>query len=249
MKQRNASKALLFGLTLMAGAVVVLRNIEQHRRIGEPGLVMIAGNVLDEAGRVVNTNTVALPERVLDYTSEPRPITAEELGWLPGDTTYARRVYTALNAHPLHVNVVMMGRDRSSIHKPQICLTGQGWHILNEGETSVALSAKTPPLPVWKMVAEQTHTVNGRPQLVKAIYVYWFVADDRVTARHGRRMWWMAKELLTTGTLQRWAYVSVLGLCHPGEEEKTYERIQQFIAASTPAYHRFGPSTMFDDVQ
>ena len=58
-------------------------------------------------------------------------------------------------------------------------------------------------------------------------------------------MWWMARELLTTGTLQRWAYVSVLGLCLPGQEEETYERIREFIAESAPEYHRFDDRTEF----
>ena len=248
MKKNGATTVLVLGLALMAGAVVLLRNIEQHRRIGEPGLTMIAENVFDEAGGIVNTNTVALPHQVLDYDSEPRPITSVELGWLPADTTYARRIYTATNAPPLQVNVVMMGRDRSSIHKPQICLTGQGWLITSENESSIVLPDRTQPLPVWRMVAEQTRNVNGRQQMVKAVYVYWFVADGYVTARHGQRMWWMAKNLLTTGTLQRWSYISVLGLCLPGEEEQMYDRIQQFISASTAGYHRFDDSTVFASV-
>jgi len=247
MKINPAMTALLGGMLLIGTTAVVLRQIDQHRRLGEPGLQMTAELVFDERGGVVNTNTVALPQQLLGYQSTNAPITMVELGWLPLDTTYARKIYFRSNTYPLQVNVVMMGSDRSSIHKPQYCLVGQGWQVLSEGEDAITLSgAPSYQLPVWKMTAQQPRALaQGGESMVKAIYVYWFVADGHVTARHEERMWWMAKELLTTGTLQRWAYVSVLGLCHPGQEEETYARIKEFIAESTPHYHRFDERTRF----
>ena len=49
-------------------------------------------------------------------------------------------------------------------------------------------------------------------------------------------MWWMADKLVRTGVLQRWAYVSCLAVCYPGQEEATYERVKKFIAASAPEF-------------
>lgn len=247
MKTTSSFVALFGGLVLIGATAFVLRQIDQHRQVGEPGLVMIAEDVLDENGGIVNTNTVALPKRVLNYNSTNAPITNVELSWLPADTTYARRVYFQPDHYPLQVNVVMMGLDRSSIHKPQICLTGQGWQVTSESADTISLAgASAVNLPVWKMIAQQPQTLpDGSQRMVKAVYVYWFVADGHVTARHGQRMWWMARELLTTGTLQRWAYVSVLGLCLPGQEEETYKRLREFIAESAPEYHRFDDRTEF----
>jgi hypothetical protein len=247
MRINPAMTALLGGLLLIGSAAVVLRQIDQHRRLGEPGLLMTSERVFDERGGVVNTNTVALPQQVLGYQSTNAPITMVELGWLPQDTTYARKIYIRSNTYPLAVSVVMMGSDRSSIHKPQYCLVGQGWEVLSEGEDTIQLTeGPAQALPVWKMIAQQPRTLaDGSQQLVKAVYVYWFVADKHITARHEQRMWWMAKELLTTGTLQRWAYVSVLAQCLPGQEEATYAQIKEFIAKSTPQYHLFGEHTKF----
>jgi len=247
MKINHAMTALLGGLILIGSTAVILRQIDQHRRLGEPGLVMIRENVLDEQGGIVNTNTVALPVRVLDYESTNAPITKVELGYLPADTTYARKVYYRSNAYPLQANVVMMGVDRSSIHKPQYCLVGQGWQVLSEGGDEIVLAGEPARrLPVWKMIAQQPQTLlDGREVMVKAVYVYWFVADGQVTARHEQRMWWMARGLLTSGTLQRWAYVSVLARCLPGQEDATYAQIKEFIAESTPRYHRFDERTEF----
>ena len=177
------------------------------------------------------------------------PITKQELGTLPADTTYARRLYTAADGLQLQLNVVMMGTDRTSIHRPQLCLTGQGWRILSEQADQIVLPGSAlSSLPVIKIVAEQQQLLrDGTQRTVRALYVYWFVADGHVTARHGQRMWWMAEGLLTTGTLQRWAYVAVFGQCVPGQEELTYERMKEFIAASVPTYHKFDEQTQFAD--
>jgi hypothetical protein len=77
---------------------------------------------------------------------------------------------------------------------------------------------------------------DGREVKLYCYYVYWFVADQHLTAEHGERMWWMAKELLRSGTLQRWAYVSCLSHFLPGQETATYERIRRFISTVAPDF-------------
>ena len=72
--------------------------------------------------------------------------------------------------------------------------------------------------------------------MARGIYVYWFVADRELTADHLQRMWWMARDLIRQGTLQRWAYVACFSVCLPGQEEATYQRMKEFIAASVPEF-------------
>lgn len=247
MKTKEPASILVGGLLLIGGTALLLSQIDRNRRVGEPGLVMIGQNVYDEDGNIVNTNTVALPVHVRGFVSRVAPITRVELDWLPPDTTYARRQYISEdNASSFQVNVVMMGRDRSSIHKPQICLSGQGWTIDSEAEDSVLLAGDFPgPLPVYKIEASQERMLDGREkQTVRAIYTYWFVADGSITARHSERMLWSMGELFKTGTLQRWAYVSVLGFCLPGQEEKTYREMKEFISVSAPTFHRISEDTV-----
>jgi hypothetical protein len=72
---------------------------------------------------------------------------------------------------------------------------------------------------------------------LKGVYVFWFVADgDEYTARHWQRMWWMARDLLRTGVLQRWAMISYFTVCTPGQEEAAFDRLKKFIAASAPEF-------------
>ena len=140
----------------------------------------------------------------------------------------------------LQATVVLMGADRTSIHKPQYCLTGQGWRI---DQTERDLIPMTSPyaydLPVTKLTASklvQDPAQPGRQIEYRALYVYWFVADGEVTALHGERMWWMARDMMRTGVLQRWAYVSVFAICEPGREAATYEQMKRFMIAAVPQF-------------
>ena len=65
----------------------------------------------------------------------------------------------------------------------------------------------------------------------------WFVADgDEYTARPWQRMWWMGRDLLCSGVLQRWASISYFTICAPGQEDAAFERLKKFINASAPEF-------------
>jgi hypothetical protein len=238
----NPRKWILLAVTLamIAGTALALVRVGRNHELGRPGLRMIEQPVLDDRGAVIGNFTVDLPERVLDYDSKTMPITQVELSWLPKDTTYARRHYHAPDRFELMLNVVMMGTDRTSIHKPEICLTGQGWSIDRPQSELITVPIDAPhryELPVMKITATKIMRLpDGREQTWRSLYLYWFVAEDRVTASHNERMWWMAQGLLRTGTLQRWAYVSCMAFCPPGAEDATLIRLKEFIRAAVPDF-------------
>lgn len=77
---------------------------------------------------------------------------------------------------------------------------------------------------------------NGNEVQMRGIYVYWFVADDKLATDHFDRMWTMTKGLLTEGELQRWAYISYFAICQPGAEDETYAKMAKFITESVPKF-------------
>ena len=64
------------------------------------------------------------------------------------------------------------------------------------------------------------------------------MADGALTAHRSQRLRWMAEELLKTGTLQRWAYVACFAQCAPGEEDKAFARVKEFVAEAVPEFQR-----------
>jgi hypothetical protein len=219
-------------LAIMGSGAGLLARMRSSQRLGEPGLTASPGSV-------TGSLQILLPERVLEFSSESFAPTSEELGVLPRDTTIGRRIYTAPDGFRIQLTAVLMGSDRTSIHNPQFCLTGQGWSIDSRERTTVPLTGPAPyELPVMKLTATKRFPTAGREITRRGLYAYWFVADKLVTADHRERMWWMASELLRTGVLQRWAYVSCFADCSPGEESEAFKRIQSFIAAATPLFQR-----------
>ena len=224
---------LIAALGLMGGAAGLLRHLQAHQKLGQPAVKTrpIAGSPRLQ---------VELPETVLDYKSEAQEVDERTLGWLPPDTSYGRRRYLAPDGFWTDAGVVLMGSDRTSLHKTEYCIEGQGWHIDRSltAETRVHLDRPYAyALPVMKFIATKEVTMNGQKGTVKGVYVFWFVADnDEYTARHWQRMWWMARDLLRTGVLQRWAFISYFSVCLPGQEDATFERMKKFIAASAPEF-------------
>jgi hypothetical protein len=236
--RRQAYLLVMITVSLMAATAVLLTRVRAAQRLGQPGVKVIAHNLYDENGDLAATNAVFFPERILNLESKDLPITRVELDWLPKDTTFGRRLYRAPDGFQVQLMAVLMGTDRTSIHKPQQCLTGQGFQIQSEEPIRIAIREPHPyELPALKMTAMRQVTLpNGEKSAIRALYVYWFVAEDEVTADHNQRMASMATSLLTRGILERWAYVSCLAYCQPGEEETTYARMAELIASSVPQF-------------
>ena len=241
----RATVMLVVALALMAAAAVFLGRLQSFQRMGRPGVKVVARPVYNPAGEVVGTNWVDLPERVLDYRSKEIPVEPLVLNWLPKDTVYGQRIYSsptglpgATNGFQAALNVVLMGSDRTSIHKPQYCLTGAGWRILETEQTTVRIAEPHPyDLPVVKLTCERrAPRADGSSELRRGLYVYWFVADGQLSSDHLQRMWWMARDMIREGIWQRWAYVACFSVCLPGQEDATYGRMNELIAAAVPRF-------------
>ena len=228
---------LTIALLLMAATGGLLAHVRTNQRLGNPG---VKTSPIPSSERL----HVDLPEFVLDYQSQEIPVNQMVLDFLPKDTSFGQKMYTGVDNFQVQVNAVLMGADRTSIHKPQFCLAGSGLRIEDaaSSETMVHMDRPIPyDLPVMKLVGTREITVDGRKQMARWVYVYWFVADNQLTAQHNQRMWWMARDVIRTGVLQRWAYISYLAFCPPGAENAAFERVKKLIVASVPEFQLTPP--------
>lgn len=225
-------KWILFLVTLVvisstAGAVAWLKT---NQRLGAPGLV-------SEAIPGKLNLKLELPERVLDYNSSNLPTAEVVSGLLPKDTSYAQRCYYSSNDW-ISANVIMMGADRTSIHRPDYCLPGQGWQIREKVKVKVPIAGPQPyELPVCEWIMGKTVTMpDGNEQPISGLYVFWFVTDGQISDDYSEMLKSMFYHLIRHGVLQRWAYVSYFTVCLPGQEEAAFARVKNLIAASVPEY-------------
>jgi hypothetical protein len=222
---------LLVALALMAGAAGALARLKAFQKLGKPGI---------KATPVPGTlqMQLELPEHVLGFTSTNIPESAVELNYFPKDTSYVRRLYRSPDGFEVNATVVLMGADRTSIHKPDYCLPGQGWTIRSKKIATLKIAGATPcELPVSEWVVSNSFPApDGGKRTVSGIYVYWFVADGEETPSHYQFMRWLALDLLSKAVWQRWAYVSFFSVCEPGQEDAALARMEQLIAASVPEF-------------
>jgi hypothetical protein len=218
-------------LTLMAGMVGALMQVRAKQKLGVPGIkgTPIPGSVMLK---------IDLPEHVLDFASSNVPEPEVVLGYLPQDTSYTGRFYQAPDGFWVNATIVLMGADRTSIHRPDYCLPGQGWTIDAKAAVSIPVGGEHPyELQALKWTIHNSfQTPDGQKQDVSGAYVFWFVADNEQTANYVQFQYYLLRDLLFTGRLQRWAYISYFSVCAPGQEEATFERMKKLIAASVPEY-------------
>jgi exosortase len=154
------------------------------------------------------------------WVAQPAAVTAVERSLLPPDTGYSRKTYVAA-ADPqqqVFVSIVLSGRDRTSIHRPELCLVGQGWTIAGEfartfrgGDSGGAL-----PATVLRIEREATDT-EGRRTKFPCLFAYFFVSGDEVVARHRAMLWQASVARLRHFRADRWAYVVVQTTAFDGE--------------------------------
>jgi hypothetical protein len=234
---KNKWLVVAAALGMMAATGGYLAKVHHFSSLGAPGVKLGPVPLYDELGRLVATQSVLLPAKVLGLKGSNMPVTEAELGTLPKDTTFGRMLYQT-NDFAVAASVVLMGSDRTSIHQPQYCLDAAGWRIEKTDPVVLHMDRPYPyDLHALKLTASRM-AKNSRQEAipVRGIYVYWFVAADRLTPEQGERMWSIARSMVEKGVLERWAYISYFATCHPDREAATFAHLEQFIRASAPEF-------------
>ena len=215
----------------MAGGAGLLMRLKAHPQLGSPGV---------QASPIPNSLAmkIDLPEKVLDFSSTNIPEPEVVLGYLPKDTSYAERHYKSADGFEVQATLVLMGADRTSIHNADYCLRGQGLNPDAKSVANISVGGAQPyemPVSEWK-VSGVFQQPGGQKIKVDGVYVFWFVAGGDQTPSHFEMMKRLAMNLLRTGVLQRWAYVSYFSACAPGQEDATFARMKQLITSSVPEF-------------
>ncbi len=212
-------------------------------------LVMLAAHKLDAIQVSPRTgiklapdgvNPVSLPTAIgIDWSGQPADVTPIERETLPGDTGYSRKLYVSLldRRQQVFLSIVLSGRDRTSIHRPEICLVGQGWSIT--GQTAHAFSrpdTKTVLVPATVLRIEREYTTrDGRKVKIPGLFAYWFVGADKIVPTNTARVMYSSFDRLRHLEAHRWAYVLAQTTAIDGEEA-ALARIQSVLNGTLPVF-------------
>jgi hypothetical protein len=145
--------------------------------------------------------------------------------------------------------VVLAGAERRSIHRPEVCLNGQGWTLLDSRVIPVEISPGN-VLRVKDLFIERTWVAkDGSKKPLRAHYVYWFVGTDVTTPSNWTRVWLSTWDSITRNVNHRWAYPSVSAWVtdnftpeecgqRPRTSEETVAMIVQLIRDLAPRFQK-----------
>jgi hypothetical protein len=229
MKRRELI-LLVTALVMIAGTAATLRFFKTHQHLGTPGL---KSTPIPGAMRV----HIDFPTNTPGYEARVLPVNTEVEKALPADTSIGQMIYQDSAGRDTLAVAVMMGTDRTSIHKPQFCLAGQGWAIDNSRSQRTTVHFDRPhplDMPVIKLVASREVESGGSRARYSCVFVYWLVSADDVVADHNQLMWRITSHILHTGELQRWSYLYFMAICNPGQEDAAFAQIARAMNAVVP---------------
>lgn len=155
-------------------------------------------------------------------------MTRSERDLLPPDTEIVKKDYRLPSGAGIYVTIVLSGRERASIHRPQVCLVGQGYEIVKSTVVPVSMEGRNPLDLMSLEMIRRGRTADGRSVEIPAYFAYWFVGKGRETPYHVQRMIWMASDRILHNVSHRWAYIAVSGYREP-DSESYREQLQAFV--------------------
>ena len=213
-------------VAILGGGVLLTALTSHVSGVAEPGIRLLDGQPF-------------LVEKVANWSGGPLTgLTEAERQILPADTLGARRLYTDNNSNQIYCSVVLEGSDVTSIHRPELCLKGQGWVI--ERERVERLPLATAPgggLRISCLDAKRTITLPQGNAESRAVFAYWFVGKDRLTPYHWQRIFLTTKDRVLFNRNARWAYFLIYapmtveheGLAQKRNEQETVQLISRFV--------------------
>ncbi len=190
-----------------------------------------------------------LPDRIPGCGTYEPPVSDEEKKWLPGDTGIMKRMYYPLTSRDgeearqraILATLILSGTDRRSLHRPEVCLDGQGWEIWKREVETLAIGDGT--LDVMDFyLRKKIHQQDGTLKQVRAHYVYWWIGKSTSTASDFERILITVLDNMFRNINNRWGYPSVMVNVDTdageGAEEEARQRAFEFIRQYAPMFQK-----------
>ena len=162
---------------------------------------------------------------------------------LPGDTVILRRRYTRPGQEAISVTLVGSGRERASLHRPEVCLVAQGGRIQQSRVIPIPLPQRA-PLDVMALdLLRPSVLPDGTKVNQASFYAYWFVGKDRETPSHLQRMIWMGYDRIFRNVAHQWVSLTLATPQQQGGGEPI-RQITDFLQDFYPLMKPAGPAEL-----
>ncbi len=138
----------------------------------------------------------------------PSPVTVKSL---PDDTGLISRLYVRENPRQrINLMIVTAGRDKRSIHRPERCLTSQGYHLAHRTTINIKIPGskrKSMAVKKLRMVKTQEGPESGQMRTERMIVFYWYASVEHITESNLARLMYTAWDRMVLGKNYRWSYL------------------------------------------
>lgn len=186
-------------------------------------------------GRIEDVQTTGLvpedfPQEINGWTGTDIPVSDVEKNFLPDDTLFVKRIYRKAGAGEVFLVVVFSGKDRRSIHRPEVCYPSQGWSI--QDKTSELIDIEHPMNPLKTTRLDVNYVKNNTTS--SDVVLYWFMGNNRITSSHFKRVLLMGYDRCVWGRNYRWAFLRVSSTVSLRGNDATLGVLKQFIVDLFP---------------
>lgn len=164
-----------------------------------------------------------LPKACPRCGGEVNRVTRAELDILPADTQTRKAIYAFPGGDTFTVSVVVAGRSRFSIHRPELCLPAQGFTM---SPRAVAEILPGLPMALFSLRREGRLETSG--------FAYVFLNTSGATVSNLRRVVGDSLERSLHNRIPRWAMVTVSSPRHDFRTPEGEEALRRFMAAWYP---------------
>jgi len=149
-----------------------------------------------------------LPQTLAGLSGKEQPVSPAEKAILPADTEFAKMAYGTDHIQRVHAQIVLAGAEKRSIHRPEVCLPGQGWTIKSSQTVPIPLTDEKTLNVTLLNISIPVRVGNDTRELTQ-LFAYWFVGYGTTTPSHFVRIAKTNMDVLLHNTNHRWAYVIV----------------------------------------
>jgi hypothetical protein len=159
----------------------------------------------EHCGRVMETETpFDKPAACTSCGSPMASVSLGELTILPPDTGFRKCHYYDALGDVYRVTVVINGKSRQSIHRPEVCLPSQGFSLENGRVVEFRL-ANGGTLPMRCVDLRRREAVSS----LRMGQGYFFVSRHNLVASHVSRMFISVRDRAFHNRITRWAMVTL----------------------------------------
>jgi exosortase len=122
-----------------------------------------------------------LPLQTHGYQGQPMDMTAQEQNVLDEGVRLARSFYTSEMGRRVLVTVIVGGPGKRTLHRPEVCLPGQGWTIASSLVLPLSFADGRATEATLLRLFREVEVEPGKRVRMRALNLYWYVGSDGTT--------------------------------------------------------------------